>query len=152
MNLKVHFFALAENFKEPSTTLRTMLSWDLDLFTDKMRIFNSHDLEITDYDLTILEKGDIDYPYQSSPLDSEKVLKAMDKSPVIKESRANIKVLLLPTTTKLEYTGSSIAGIASPSKIKNLYSTFFVEIIEPNLSILKVRGIESMHILDCDVI
>ena len=120
MNLKIHFFALSDNFKEPSNTLRKMLSWDVYLFTAKMRMFNSHDLAITGYDLTVLDKGDID------SLDSEKVLEAMDNSPIINESQANIKILLLPTTTKLEFTGSSIAGIALPSKLKKLLFKIFI--------------------------
>ena len=90
MNLKIHFFALSDNFKEPSNTLRKMLSWDIYLFTAKMRMFNSQ-LAITGYDLTVLDKGDID------SLDSEKVLEAMDNSPIINESQANIKILLLQT-------------------------------------------------------
>ena len=119
MNLNVELFALPEHFQETSGNLNKQLSGDLKFFLKKMEMFLTQDLEIVDYTLTILNKKDINYPYSSSPLDADKIFKAMKESRKIQKSKANLKVLLVPSDTELESEGDSAAGVATPGKKKN---------------------------------
>ena len=116
MNLNVELFALPEHFQETSGNLNKQLSGDLKFFLKKMEMFSTKDLEIVDYTLTILNKKDINYPYWSSPLDADKIFKAMKESRKIQKSKANLKVLLIPSDTELKSEGDSAAGVATPGK------------------------------------
>ena len=116
MNLNVELFALPEHFQETSSNLNKQLSGDLKFFLKKMEMFSTQDLEIVDYTLTILNKKDINYPYWSNPLYTDKVFVAMYESRKFQQSKANLKVLLVPSDTELKSRGGSVAGVAMQGK------------------------------------
>ena len=124
MRLKVDFFALPDHYGDLATNLRKELDDILTMFPRAMEIFKTNTLSLKDYTLTILTKQDINYPYWSKPLDTDKVFSAMAKSEVMRRTKGNIKILLVPSTSDLDADGILVAGVAqsgtvSPKKQRN---------------------------------
>ena len=120
IGLKLQLFAYAPHFQEDPVDLGKQLSEQFETnFDEFLNIFDNEEFTVNvDFDIEILDINDISYNMNSKPLYLEHVKAAMENSEKINSTKANVKMLLLPTTRELYHSteGGGVAGMAWDSK------------------------------------